>query len=167
MLKEPRKQNIVRQISSCIIEKYNGYQAISIVFARKETKKKLNQLIKFLNQLKTEKKSPLCYFTKDISKPYHNLHSVGKKTKHGHTYECYYCRKFFTREDRQKKHIKSCSGIPGAIYNFNTKSLISFQDNLNSKGDIPFVMYFDFETAAPTDNIFDPEQKRCSLYHMF
>ena len=39
MLKEPKKQNIVRQILSCIIEKYNGYQAISIVFARKETKK--------------------------------------------------------------------------------------------------------------------------------
>ena len=45
--------------------------------------------MKFLNQLKTQKKSPLCYFTKDISKPYHNLHSVGK-----------------TREDRQKKNTE-------------------------------------------------------------
>ena len=40
MLKEPKKKkNVVRHISSCIIEKYNGYQAISIEFARKETKK--------------------------------------------------------------------------------------------------------------------------------
>ena len=74
---------------------------------------------------------------------------------------------FYKRRQTKKKHRKSCSGIPGAIYNFNTKRLISFQDNVNSKGDIPFVMYFDFETAAPTDNIFDPGQKRCSLYHMF
>ena len=50
-------------------------------------------------------------------------------------------------------------GVPGVIYNVNTKSLISFQDNFNSKGDSPFVLYFDFETTAPTDNIFDPEQK--------
>ena len=40
----------------------------------------------------------------------------------------------------------------------NTKNLISFQDNFNSKGDLPFVLYFDFKTTAPTDNSFDPEQ---------
>ena len=28
------------------------------------------------------------------------------------------------------------------------------------KGDLPFVLYFDFETTAPTDNCFDPEQKK-------
>ena len=28
------------------------------------------------------------------------------------------------------------------------------------KGDLPFVLYFDFETKAPTDNCFDPEQKK-------
>ena len=76
-------------------------------------------------------------------------------------------RKVFYNRRQTKKHIKNCSGVPGAIYNFNTKSLISLQDNLNSKGDIPFVMYFDFETAATTDNIFDPEKKRCSLYPTF
>ena len=27
-------------------------------------------------------------------------------------------------------------------------------------GDIPFVIYFDFETTAPTDNCLDPEQKK-------
>ena len=28
------------------------------------------------------------------------------------------------------------------------------------KGDLPFVLYFDFETTAPTDNCFDPEPKK-------
>ena len=37
--------------------------------------------------------------------------------------------------------------------------MISFEDNFHAKGDLPFVIYFDFETAAPTDNCFDPEQK--------
>ena len=40
------------------------------------------------------------------------------------------------------------------------KNLISFQDNFNAKGDFPFVLYFDFETTASTDNCFDPEQKK-------
>ena len=38
--------------------------------------------------------------------------------------------------------------------------MISFQDSFISKGDLSIVLYFDFETTAPTDNIFDPEQKK-------
>ena len=64
------------------------------------------------------------------------------------------------REERQKRHTESCLGVLGVIYDFNTKTLISFQDNFNSKGDLPFVLYYDFETTAPTDNIFDPEPKK-------
>ena len=53
-MKEPKKQNIIRQLSSCLIEKYNGFQVISIEFDRKQ-KKKLTQLILFTNLLKTQK----------------------------------------------------------------------------------------------------------------
>ena len=45
------------------------------------------------------------------------------------------------------------------IYKFNTQSLISFESNFHAKGDLHFVIYFDFGTTAPTDNCFDPEQK--------
>ena len=38
-MKEPKKQNIVRQLSSCLMEKYNGFQVISIEYARKQRKK--------------------------------------------------------------------------------------------------------------------------------
>ena len=37
--------------------------------------------------------------------------------------------------------------------------MISFEDNFHAKGDLSFVIYFDFETTAPTDNCFDPKQK--------
>ena len=52
------------------------------------------------------------------------------------------------------------SGIPGVAYNFNNKSLISFEDNFIYKGDLSLVDYMDFETTAPTDNCFNPEQKK-------
>ena len=57
--------------------------------------------------------------------------------------------------------------MPGIIYNFNSKILITFADNFKSKGDVSMTMYFDFETKAPTDNYFDVEQKKCLLCHMF
>ena len=56
--------------------------------------------------------------------------------------------------------MENCSGIPGVVYNFNTQNFISYPDNFNAIGDIPFVIYFDFEATAPTDTCFDPEQKK-------
>ena len=56
--------------------------------------------------------------------------------------------------------MENCSGKPGVVYNFNNQCLISYQDNFHAKGDVPFVVYFDFETTAPTDNCLDPEQKK-------
>ena len=37
---------------------------------------------------------------------------------------------------------------------------MSYQDNFHAKGDVPFVIYFDFETTTPNDNCLDPEQKK-------
>ena len=56
--------------------------------------------------------------------------------------------------------MKNCSGKPGIIYSFNNQSLVSYEDNFNSKGDLPFCVYFDFEKIAPADNCLDPEQKK-------
>lgn len=81
-------------------------------------------------------------------------------------YKCYYCYKFFIRKDRHRRHLENCSGVPRIIYNFNTQNLISFQDNFHAKGDLPFAVYFDFKTTAPTDNCDDPEQKKYLLRHM-
>ena len=165
IIKEPKKTNFVRQLSSCIIEKYNGYQTISTEFEKKQ-RKNFKPIDIIYKPTKNPEKSPVCYFTPDISKAYQNLYSSGDKIKSQYCPYCY-CNKFVAREEKQKRHTENCSGVPGVIYNFNTKSLISFQDNFNSKGNLPFVLYFDFETTAPADNIFDPEQKKCLLYLMF
>ena len=76
----------------------------------------------------------------------------------------------FSQEQINKKD--SFTGVPGIIYNFNNKDLITFEDNSKSKGDIsmekgdisplgdiPMDTYFDFETTASTEYCFDSEQK--------
>ena len=94
-----------------------------------------------------------------MSRAYRSLCSQGEKMLHGFAFECYFCDKFFTRADRQKRHVENCSGIPGIVYNFSNQNLVTFEDNLKYKGDLPLVIYFGYETTAPTDNCFNPEQK--------
>ena len=60
--------------------------------------------------------------------------------------------------------MENCSGRLGVVYNFNNQNLISYQDNFHAKGDVPFVIYFDFETTDPTDNCLDPEQKKMFVF---
>ena len=55
--------------------------------------------------------------------------------------------------------MENYSGVPGVIYSFNTQSLLSFEDNFHAKSDLPFVIYIDFETTAPTDKNEKTEQK--------
>ena len=66
-----------------------------------------------------------------------------------------------------KKDIENCSSVLSVICNFNNKNLITFEDNFKSKGDVSMTIYFDFQTSAPTDNCFDPEQKKCLLCLLF
>ena len=142
-----------------MIDKYNGFQDFSIEFDRKQ-RKKIKPIDIIYKPTKDPEIKPLCYFSKDIAKTYSNFYSIKDKTKRVYScYKCYYCRKFFLRREIQKRHIENCSGVLGVIYNFSTQSLISFEDNFHAKGDLSFVIYFDFETTGLTDNFFDPEQK--------
>ena len=43
--------------------------------------------------------------------------------------------------------MNNCSGRPGVIYNFNNQNLVSYQDNSHAKGDVSFVVYFDYEAS--------------------
>ena len=114
-MKKTKKQNIIRQISSCLTEKYSGFQAISIEYERKQRRKfkLLNIIYKPTKRIEIE---PLCYFSDNISKAYKCFYSSPKKNKCAvMSFECYYCNKFFIREDRHKKHVENCSGVPGVV----------------------------------------------------
>ena len=159
-VKDKSEQKIVRQLSSCLIEIYSGFTQISIEYQKKQRKlfKPIDIIYKPTKRIEIE---PLCFFSDDMSKAYSSLCSSGEKMHRAHKcYQCYYCNKFFIREHRQKIHCKTCKGILGVIYNFNNQNLISYQDNFNTKGDVPFVLYFDFETTAPTFNFSEPQQQK-------
>ena len=91
-LKNPKKQNMVRELSCCINEKYNGFYVISI-----ECSKKLRTKFKPINiiykPIKSTEKEVLCFSTNDILKSYRNFCGpTGHKVSHGFVFECDYCR---------------------------------------------------------------------------
>ena len=49
--------------------------------------------------------------------------------------------------------MEHCFGVSGIVYNFNNQNLVTFEDK-------PVLAYINFETAAPTNSCFKPEQKK-------
>ena len=66
-----------------------------------------------------------------------------------------------------EKHTKVCASKEGIIYTFENGKIISFQDNLNFLGDVPFTVYFDFETTTGDGSFLDPKMfivSYCQVY---
>ena len=153
------KRNIVREISSCVKEKFNGFIIVRVDFDR-GIQKNFTPIDIVYKPVKTENETVNCYFTDKIHLAFRTSYSEGEKIKHTSAFRCYYCTNFFSRKERFEKHLKCCSGKPGYVYNFDTQNILTFEENLKYKQDIPLAAYIDFETTAPTDKMFDPESNR-------
>ena len=101
-----------------------------------------------------------CFFSLQINLAYRSTFSENQKLRHGTVFQCYFCSNYYARKDKLDRHIENYSGKPGYVYNFNIQSLLTFEENLKFKRDIPLTTYVDFETTAPTDDCLDPETKK-------
>ena len=158
---DPEKKNVLRELSGCIIEKFNGFATVRLEFERK-LRQKMSPVDIIYKPVKKEDEIIECSFSSQMNLAYRASFSVDKtesKIKHGTAFQCY-CSHYFAQKDRFERHIKSCTGIPGFAYNFNTQNLLTFEENLKFKGNIPSAVYIDFETTAPTDECLDPESKK-------
>ena len=150
----------MRQLSSCVYQKINGFNIVSVEYGRK-LRKKFKPIDLVYKPVRKPNDQIKCYFSRDLSKAYRNMCSRGEKLQHGLANQCYYwnCNKFFARPDKYKQHIEHCPGVLDNVYSFNSQNLVTFEDNLRYKGNLPLVTHIDFEKTVPTDNCFDPEQK--------
>ena len=46
------------------------------------------------------------------------------------------------------KHLSICAAKEGITYSFDNSQIIDYQDNYKYMGDLPFSVYFDFETTT-------------------
>ena len=106
-MKKPDQQKIVKQLSSCLIEKYNGFTVIRIEYEKEERKnfQPLYIIYKPTKDLETE---PLCYFTNDISLAYSAYYLRASKMKRATKVQsCHYCNQFFAHNQKKlERHLK-------------------------------------------------------------
>ena len=131
-MKNSKDQKIVRKLSSCNRVKFDSYNIISSEFSRK-VRRHFTPINIIYKPVKKKNDKILCHSTTDTSKAYRSSCNSNGKIKHGFAYECFYCSKFFVRHDRFTRHVKTCSGVPGVVYNFRTQNLLTFEEKLKYK----------------------------------
>ena len=63
--------------------------------------------------------------------------------------QCHYYSNFLVKsEKKMKEHLSCCAGKAGFTFSFDNEKVIDYQDHYNNLGDMPFSLYFDFETTT-------------------
>ena len=143
---ESEKEKILRELSACVVEKFNGFNIVRAAFD-----KKLRRLFRPVDILYAPAKKAdqlvNCFLSAKLNPMFRVSCSDGSKSnkvKRSTAWQCYFCLNYYAPKERYDHHIKNCAGCCCCVYNFNTQSLLTFEENLKFKGDIPLVPYIDF-----------------------
>ena len=89
-LKSKEEQNLVRQLSSCLVEKYSGFTQICLKYKKKQRKlfKPIDIIYKPTKRIEIK---PFCLFSNDLSKAYSSSYLLGEKKRTQHAHKVYQC----------------------------------------------------------------------------
>ena len=152
---------MTRTLSSSVIKKFNGYEFIKQNLARKE-KTDFTAIDIVYEPIYDENLPIPCFFTSQIQLAYRSYIGRFKNGKeeivHYAVKQCHYCQNSFKKNNEaMKNHMTVCAGKEGIIYVFDNGQIVNFQDNFKFLGDIPFTVYFDFETTTSNSAFSDPK----------
>ena len=166
---------MTRDLSSSIIEKFNGYEIIKHELARKE-KAELTPIEIVYEPIYNENVPVLCYFTDKIHLAYRSY--IGRcvkgeeKVGHPNVKQCPCCEKFFAKNEKNmKKHAQVCGAKEGITYCFDNWEIISFHNNFKYLGDVPFPLKYILISKQPQVTLFvcffDPNMFVVSYFHIY
>ena len=159
------QKKLFREVSACVIERFNGFTIVRLEFDN-EIRREFTPIDIIYKPVIKLQANLDCFFTKQLHLAYkavYNETSKWDKFSSGCAFQCYFCGKFWTRKPRLEMHMKNCVGKPGFVYNFQTRNLLTFEENIKFKRDVPLTTYIDFETTAPTDCCLDPESNKMNV----
>ena len=159
------QKRIVNEVSSCVIERFNGFTLVRLEFDN-EIRRDFTPVDIIYKPVKKENEILNCFFTDKLHLAFratYNETTKWEKLYNSSAFQCYFCSKFWTRKAKLEYHMRNCTGKPGFIYNFQTRNLLTFEENLKFKRDVPLTTYIDFETTAPTDDYLDPESNKMNV----
>ena len=119
--------------------KFNGCAFAQIKLAKKE-KEDLVPINILYKPVKKQDEVINCYFTGDLKNAYRALYYKSQQILTANAlYECFYCNDFFIIKNKLERHLRTCGKKPGVLYDFNLKNVVTFEDNVKYKGDVPFL----------------------------
>ena len=136
------------EVSTCAIPKFDGYEYLRNLLQNKE-KQNLQPLGIVYEPTKNVGEPIRCYFAPEIYLAFSTYYTRGKKRiELILPLNCPYCQNFFLKiEKKMATHVKCCTGQAGYSLVFD-QSVVNYQDNFNKIGDLPFSVYYDFETTT-------------------
>ena len=153
------KNEMRAELSSCVFQKFNGYDLLRTELSRDEKKNLL--LLDIVYEPTLDRNKPiLCYFSPKICLAFRtcydrNVRGSKQKINSSAAKQCPYCNNFFIKsESKIEEHISTCSGQAGSNFTFDNGKIINYQDNFKKIGDLPFSVYYDFETTTSSVDFF-------------
>ena len=102
-----KKKNIIRKASSCIKQKFNGFNIVSVEYNR-QIRRDFRPIDIIYKPVKKQNETIQCFFSPQMHLAYRSTFNKRAKTEHSNAYQCYFCSNYFAVKDRFKSHIKNC-----------------------------------------------------------
>ena len=134
-----------KELSACIIEKFNGYELLRNQLQFKERKNFIPIDVVYEPTL-NDKKTIECFYVPEISLGYYvtrdKLRKGKKETEDNKARQCHYCNNFFVKSaEKMGKKLSCCAGKAGFTYSFDNGKIIDYQDHYKNLGDLPFSIF--------------------------
>ena len=125
-----------RELSSCVIQKFNGYELLRNNLNSFEKKDFIPLDIVYEPTLDENKKIE-CFFAPDTSIRYVGyIEKIRNKQKYMESRisrQCHYCNNYFVKsEGKMKEHLSCCSGKAGFTFSFDNGKVIDYQDHFSN-----------------------------------
>ena len=153
------------EVSACVVERFNGFTIVRLEFDN-EIRREFTPVDIIYKPVIKLQAILNCFFTDHLHLAYKAVYNETidwTKLRTSCAFQCYFCGKFWTRKTKLTTHMKNCVGKPGFVYNFQTRNLLTFEENIKFKRDVPLTTYINFETTAPTDCCLDPESNKMNV----
>ena len=146
------KNQMKRELSTCIIQKFNGYELLRNHLNSRE-RKIFNAIDIVYDPTLNDEKPMKCFFAPEIClgfyTSYEKMRKGKKVTDHTKARQCHYCNNYFVKSsEKMEKHLSCCKGKAGFTFSFEYGKIINYQDHYKNLGDLPFTVYYDFQTTT-------------------
>ena len=103
---DPNKKNVQRDLSSCIIEKFNRFNIVRLEIDR-ELRREMTPVDIVYKLVRKHTDDIECFFTTQLNLVFRITFDEGEKVRHGTAFQGFYCAKYFARKNMWERHLQS------------------------------------------------------------